>query len=67
MLAVETSQQEVSHLAELLDCRPDQGIMRLHEQRMALHISTATLWRKIKHHGLLVQPRSSNRAAGLER
>lgn len=41
MPRVDTSQREVWHLAELLDCRPDQGIMRLHEQRVVLLNSAA--------------------------
>jgi hypothetical protein len=33
-------------------------------RRRALHISTATLWRKVKHHGVHAgQLRSSNSAA----
>ena len=34
--ALEESKIEPHHLAELLDIRPDQGIIRLHEQRVVL-------------------------------
>jgi hypothetical protein len=32
----ETSERKDLHLAELLDFRPDQGIIRLHEQRVVI-------------------------------
>ena len=34
--AIEPTQAEAHHLAEILDFRPDQGIIRLHEQRVVL-------------------------------
>ena len=33
---LEPTHLEAHHLAELLDFRPDQGIIRLHEQRVVL-------------------------------
>ncbi len=34
--SVAPTQLEAHHLAEVLDFRPDQGIIRLHEQRVVL-------------------------------